>query len=342
MATTFTSAKWLPSLGALDPERLRAAIAGAVIAVFNDGRDGDPMAPFLTPAGDVGLYGPESMTWRVHADLPSMMVGGIAALMLQTLHPLAMAGVDEHSDFRVDPLGRLRRTGAFVAAVIFGAMPLVEQHIAMVRAIHNRVTGTAADGRPYAANDPELLTWVHTVEHACFLLSYQRHSGRPLSAREIDRYLDEVAEVALRLGARWVPRSQEQLESYFRRLRPQLYRGPQARRAFEFLEQGAFDDAATRVVYRLLVRAAKATLPAWARRLAGIELLPLEDALLIGPPIDLLGRILRWGIGEPLPLAAARQRCAQKTKARSHRRPSRGRVAPAVASRAGLDSGRHS
>ena len=76
-----------------------------------------------------------------------MMVGGIAALMLQALHPLAMAGVDEHSDFRVDPLGRLRRTSAFVAAVTFGATPLVEQHIAMVRAIHTRVTGTAADGR---------------------------------------------------------------------------------------------------------------------------------------------------------------------------------------------------
>src|SRR5262249_55616694 len=150
-----------------------------------------------------------------HAELPSMMVGGIAALMLQALHPLAMAGVDAHSDFRVDPLGRLRRTSAFVAAVTFGALPLVEQHIAAVRAIHTRVTGIAADGRAYSANDPELLTWVHTAEHACFLWSYQRHSGRPLSDREVDRYLDEVAEVGIRLGAHWVPRNQEQLESYF-------------------------------------------------------------------------------------------------------------------------------
>lgn len=327
MATTFTSAQWLRSFGALDPERLRATIAGAVIAVFNDGADGDPMAPFLTPAGDVGLHGPDSMTWRVHADLPSMMVGGIAALMLQALHPLAMAGVDAHSDFRVDPLGRLRRTSAFVAAVTFGSMQLVERHIATVRAIHSRVTGTAADGRPYSANDPELLAWVHTAEHACFLWSYQRHSGRPLSDHDADRYLDEVAEVALRLGARWVPRSQEQLESYFRRMRPQLYRGPQARRVFKFLERGAFPDAGTRIIYGLLVRAAKATLPPWARRAAGIELLPLEDVLVTGPAIDLFARMLRWGVGEPLPLVAARQRCSESTKARSHRRPRRVRVA---------------
>lgn len=330
MSTTFATAQWLPSLDALDPERVRAAIAEAVIAVFNDGSSGDPMAPFLTPAGDMGLHGPDSMTWQVHADLTSMMVGGIAALMLQALHPLAMAGVDEHSDFRTDPLGRLRRTAAFVTAMTFGPTPLVEQHIAMVRAIHNRVTGIAADGRPYSANDPELLTWVHTAEHACFLWSYQRHSGRPLSAAEVDRYLDEVAGVAIRLGAHWVPRNQEQLESYFRRLRPQLYRGPQAERAFDFLEQGAFPDAGTRLVYALLVRAAKATLPAWVRRTAGIELLPLEDVLVTGPFIDLLGRMLRWGIGEPLPLVAARQRCAQSAPNGPRRRPTKIRVAPAA------------
>src|SRR5512140_229706 len=126
MSTTFSPAQWLPALEGLAPERLRAAIAEAVIAIFNDGTAGDPAEPFRTPAGDRGLYGPDSLTWRVHADLPSMMVGGIAALMLQALHPLAMAGVDEHSDFRVDPLGRLRRTAAFVAAVTFGGMPLVE------------------------------------------------------------------------------------------------------------------------------------------------------------------------------------------------------------------------
>ncbi len=331
MATTFSPTQWLPFLEALDPEHFRASIAAAVVAVFNDGASGDPMVPYLTPAGDVGLYGPDSMTWRVHADLPSMMVGGIAALMLQALHPLAMAGVDEHSDFRVDPLGRLRRTSAFVAAVTFGATPLVEQHIAMVRAIHTRVTGIAADGRPYSANDPELLTWVHTVEHGCFLWAYQRHSGRPLSAREIDQYLDEVAEVAIRLGAHWVPRTQEQLESYFRRLRPQLYRGPQARRAFDFLEQGAFEDPVTRTIYALQVRIAKATLPAWAQRAAGIELFPFEEQLITGPPFEVLARLLRWAVGEPLPLVAARQRCGQAINAHPrHRRGPKLAAAPAA------------
>jgi len=249
-----------------------------------------------------------------------MLVGGIAALMLQALHPLAMAGVDEHSDFRVDPLGRLRRTAAFVAAVTFGGMPLVERNIAMVRAIHNRVTGTAADGRPYSANDPELLTWVHTVEHACFLWSYQRHATRPLAQREADRYLDEVAAVALRLGARWVPRNQEQLESYFRRVRPELYRGPQARRAFDFLAAGAFDDPVTHAVYALQVRTAEATLPPWAQRAAGIQFLPLEETLVIGPAFEVLARLLRWGVGEPLALVAARERCAQAAPPARQRR----------------------
>jgi len=330
MSTTFSPAQWLPGLDLLDPERLRASIAEAVVAVFNDGTNGDPAAPFRSPAGDRGLYGPESVVWRVHADLPSMMVGGIAALMLQALHPLAMAGVDEHSDFRVDPLGRLRRTAAFVAAVTFGATPLVERSIAMVRAIHGRVTGTAADGRPYSANDPELLTWVHTAEHACFLWSYQRHSGHPLSSRDTDRYLDEVGEVALRLGAHWVPRNQEQLESYFRRLRPQLYRGPQARRAFDFLAEGAFDDSVTRAVYALQVRKAEATLPPWAQRAAGIQLLPFEETLVIGPAFDLFARLLRWGVGEPPALLAARQRCAQTMHAPAKERRARGAAAPAA------------
>jgi len=310
MSSTFSPAQWLPALEILDPERVRASIAQAVIAIFNDASAVDPTEPYRTPAGDRGLYGPDSVTWRVHADLPSMMVGGIAALMLQALHPLAMAGVDEHSDFRVDPLGRLRRTAAFVAAVTFGGTPLVERNIAMVRAIHDRVIGTAADGRPYSASDPELLTWVHTAEHACFLWSHQRHSPKPLSHREADRYLDEVAEVAVRLGARWVPRNQEQLESYFRRVRPHLYRGPQARRAFEFLAQGAFEDPVTRAIYALQVRKAEATLPAWAQRTAGIQLLPLEERLLLGPAFDVFARLLRWGVGEPLALVAARERCA--------------------------------
>jgi uncharacterized protein (DUF2236 family) len=310
----------IPALGGLDPQRLRGAVAGAVTAVFDDGAGRDPMAPFLTPAGDPGLFGPGSITWRVHADLPSMMVGGIAALMLQALHPLAMAGVADHSDYRVDPLGRLRRTSTFVAAVTFGPTQLAEQSIAAVRALHDHVLGTAPDGRPYTASDPELLTWVHAAEHGCFLWAYQRYAHRSLTEREIDRYLDEVAPVARRLGARWVPRNQEQLEAYFCRLRPQLYCGPQARRAYQFLERGAFRDPGTRTVYLLLVRAAKATLPPWARELAGIELLPLEDIVLTGPAVDVLGRVLRWAIGEPLPVTAARQRCAARAKARPRRR----------------------
>src|SRR5688500_9257071 len=110
--------------------------------------------------GDFGLFGPGSAVWKVHSD-PSMLIGGVRALMLQTLHPLAMAGVAKHSNYREDPFGRLHRTGAFLGATTFGTTATAERAIAQVRAIHPHVKGVAPDGRPYSADDPHLLAWVH-------------------------------------------------------------------------------------------------------------------------------------------------------------------------------------
>ena len=191
------------------------------------GGDGTVAMPpaFTDPPGDPGLFGPGSMTWRVHGDLPGMLIGGISALFLQSLHPLAMAGVDQHSAYREDPMGRLRRTGDFIGTTTYASTEAAEQACATVRAIHGRVRGTAPDGRPYAASEPDLLRWVHVTEVGSFLRAYQRYSLTPLSSAEADRYLDEVAVVAELLGATDVPRSTVEVRAYLRDVRPELEGG---------------------------------------------------------------------------------------------------------------------
>ncbi|MEN0107769.1 MAG: oxygenase MpaB family protein, partial [Pseudomonas sp.] len=119
---------------------------------------------FEQPPGDPGLFGPDAVCWRVHGDFTSMMIGGISALLLQALHPLALAGVWDHSNFREDLLGRLRRTGQFISGTTYGNTRDANWLIDKVRSIHLQITGTAKDGRPYAASDPALLTWVHVAE----------------------------------------------------------------------------------------------------------------------------------------------------------------------------------
>ncbi|KJS26334.1 MAG: histidine kinase, partial [Pseudomonas sp. BRH_c35] len=161
---------------------------------------------YENPPGDPGLFGPESVCWRVHGDFTSMMVGGISALLLQALHPLALSGVWDHSNFREDLLGRLRRTGQFISATTFGSHADADRLIERVKRIHAGVSGTAPDGRPYAASDPDLLTWVHVAEVSSFLKSHLRYLNPDLPAAEQDRYYAEVALIAERLGAGDVPR----------------------------------------------------------------------------------------------------------------------------------------
>ena len=151
-----------------------------------------------------------------------MLVGGISALMLQLLHPLALAGVWDHSNFREDLLGRLRRTSQFISGTTFGSTRDAEWLIDKVRTIHLQVTGTAPDGRPYAASDPDLLTWVHVAEVSSFLAAHLRYRDPQLSRADQDAYYAEIALIAERLGARGVPRSCQQVEDYLQQMRAQL------------------------------------------------------------------------------------------------------------------------
>ncbi len=216
----------------------------------------DPSESYLDPDGVVRM---------VHSDLPSMLIGGIAALLLQTLHPLAMAGVAEHSNYQADPLGRLRRTASFVGATTFGTAEQAEKAVQQVRRVHRRVHGVAPDGRPYSAADPDLVTFIHAAEVSSFLESARRFGPRDLTPEQCDQYYDEMAPVALALGAEWVPRSAADVEGYFRRLRPELCAGAQARQARDWLRRGVTRRPEQRAVYLALFSAAVSVLPPWAR-----------------------------------------------------------------------------
>ncbi len=153
------------------------------------------------------LFGTEGERWfddeavirRVHAD-SAMFVGGLRALLLQSLHPLAMAGVAEHSDYRSDPWHRLQRTADFLAATTYGPADEAERAVARVHAVHERVVGVAPDGRSYAANDPHLLRWVHVAEVDSFLAAHQRFGETSLLPHERDEYVRDMAVIARALG----------------------------------------------------------------------------------------------------------------------------------------------
>ena len=291
--------------GREEPPRPRSGLARKIAAGIRRSLGDSPgaISDYSAPLGDPGLLGPDSMAWQVHADLPGMLIGGFAALMFQTLHPLAMAGVAAHSRFREDPLGRLQRTARFVAGTTFGAMPFVEQLIGEVRTVHERVRGIAPDGRPYAASDPDLLTFVHVTEVSNFLAGYQRYAARPLLRVEKDQYFAEVAEVARRLGARRVPTSLEEIRDYVGDIVPELRRSAQSDEALEFLRRPVGGSRTDSLAQMIIVNAA-------------VDLLPRSVQALIAPRGHTPGRravvvgaagsfaiATRWAIG-PSPVVS--------------------------------------
>lgn len=231
-----------------------------------------PRAPggidYDQPVGDPGLFPPDGVTWRVHADFPGMLSGGLCALMLQTLHPAALAGVWDHSNFRTDLVGRLRRTTDFVAGTTYAPRAEAERLVARVRRIHARVQGQAEDGTPYSADDPALLTWVHVTEAYGFLRGYRRYAGA-LSVADGDRYFDESRRVAEALGARDVPRSEREVEDYFRAVRPRLACTARSRTVLGVLASMDLPVPLPGLSRDLFLGAGAALLPGWAEHLLG-------------------------------------------------------------------------
>ncbi|MBA6063178.1 oxygenase MpaB family protein [Pseudomonas mosselii] len=248
-----------------------------------------------SPKGDPGLFGPQSISWRVHGDFPSMLVGGISALMLQLLHPLALAGVWDHSNFRQDLLGRLRRTSQFISGTTFGSTRDAEWLIDKVRTIHLKVTGTAPDGRPYAASDPDLLTWVHVAEVSSFLAAHLRYRNPRLPRAEQDAYYDEIALIAERLGARDVPRSCAEVDEYLQRMRQQLQCDARSLEVVDILLKAPAPSRMAEPVGKLMLKAGIELLPEWACAMLGLHLGAVERRM-IRLGLDNTAPVLRWAM----------------------------------------------
>lgn len=238
-----------------------AQIRRWVLSAFPRGQSG---IDYDRPQGDPGLFGPDSITWRIHSDFPGMLSGGLCALMLQTLHPLALAGVWDHSNFRTDLVGRLRRTTNFVAGTTYASRPEAEKLIARVAAIHTQVRGLAQDGTAYSADDPRLLTWVHITESYGFLEGFRRYAPMPLPDGAADTYYAEVRRVAEALGAREVPASEAEVRDYFARVRGELRYDERSREVLAVLARIRLPVPAAGLSRALFLGAGAALLPGWA------------------------------------------------------------------------------
>ena len=235
---------------------------------------------------------------RVQGD-SSMFVGGISALLLQSLHPLAMAAVAQHSDYQGDPWGRLQRTSYFLAVTTFGRAEDATAAIARVRAVHARVTGTAPDGRPYAASDPHLLTWVHIAEVDSFLRAHSRFGTQPLDQAGRDGYVADMARIGVALGVPDPPRTEAELADRIGRYRAELTATSEARDAARFLLFNPPLPAVARAPYGVLAAAAVSLLPGWARRPLRLPRLPVTETVLVRPAGRAMVRAIRWATSAP-------------------------------------------
>ena len=255
---------------------------------------------------------PTDPVWRVHADA-SMFPGGITSLLLQMLHPMAMAGVAGHSGYKSDPWGRLQRTSHYLATTTFGTVEHAEEAIAHVREIHERVRGRDALGRPYRASDPHLLTWVHVAEVDSFLRAYQAFAATPLTSAEADLYVRQAGVPAARLGVPTPPASVAELRAVLASYRPELEATDAAREAARFLLLDPPLPWTARPGYGVLAAGGVSLLPGWARQMLG---LPVPDpvAQFVGRPLGHLGAAtVRWGmagLGERRPSDARDQTAA--------------------------------
>ncbi|WP_122864093.1 oxygenase MpaB family protein [Pseudomonas syringae] len=247
------------------------------------------------PKGDPGLFGPQAVCWKVHGDFTSMLVGGISALMLQALHPLALAGIWDHSNFRDDMLGRLRRTGQFLSGTTFGSTQDVNWLIEKVRTIHLQITGTAPDGRPYAASDPALLTWVHVAEVSSFMAAHLRYVDPLLSTADQDTYYAETAVVAERLGAQDVPRSRDAIADYLVRVRKDLVCDERSREVLRLLLDAPAPNWLAKPFGVLMMQAGIELLPTWASDMLDVPQGPVKRKM-IRSGVNICAPILRWAV----------------------------------------------
>jgi uncharacterized protein (DUF2236 family) len=249
----------------------------------------DPLEATLTHEGDPGLFGPESITWPVVGDAAAF-VGGIRALLIQAAHPEVVAGVADHSTYRVDPLGRLSRTSAYVTATSFGATPEVEAAVRTVRGAHAPVRGRSHRGRPYTAGTPQYAAWVHNALTDSFLVAFLQFGPRRLRRAEADRFVTEQVRVGRLLDADPLPETALDLSRWLAE-HPDVGPSPGLAETVAFLRAPPLPPA-IRIGYRLLFAAAVATVPARLRNTLGVRKRP--GALTMG---KVMVRLLRWALG---------------------------------------------
>jgi uncharacterized protein (DUF2236 family) len=283
-------------------DRVRGRI-GAAIFERVAGPAGPSRAQVIQAPGE-RWFAEDRPIRQVHGD-SSMFVGGIRALLLQSLHPLAMAAVAEHSDYRGDPWGRLQRTSYFLAVTTFGRASDARQVIARVRAIHQRVSGIAADGRPYAASDPHLLTWVHIAEADSFLRAHTRFGTRRLDQAGRDGYVADMAKIGAQLGVPDPPRTEAELADRIRGYRAELAATAEAREAARFLLLQPPLPAIARAPYGVLAAAAVSLLPGWARWPLRLPRMPVTETVLVRPAGHAMVHAIRWATTAPRPAPAA-------------------------------------
>nr|WP_206377513.1 oxygenase MpaB family protein [Sphingobium sp. TB-6] len=268
---------------------LRRLLVRQVRGVFHDSAKGEKPVK----ASDLALYPPGSVIRRVHGDVTSMMIGGVSALLMQMLHPAALAGIWDHSSFRDDMLGRLRRTARFIAVTTYAERAEAEAAIARVRQVHEHVRGTLEGGAVYAANDPWLLAWVHVCEALSFLDAWIAYGEPFMPLAEQDRYFAETALVARALGADPVPESRAQAVILMARFRDELTVTERTREVARRVLHQPAPSIALAPAQAMMMQASVALLPGWARRMHGFSV-PVMAWPLVRVGAFALAGTMRW------------------------------------------------
>jgi len=232
----------------------------------------------------------------VHGDLSSMLIGGLASLFFQMLHPLAMAGVAQHSRYQHDPLGRMLQTANFISATTYGSKQSAYAAIERVRAVHESVRGTASDGRPYSASDPHLLRWIHCAEISMFLAGYQRYGRERISPSEADAYVAETAQLARDLGVESPPTSLRELKEAIESFRPELRLTREGESARDFISRGVVKGVVQRSAYWLIVRSSYALMEPWAREMLNVTNVAVWEGQLLRPVTSVLCAAVRLAV----------------------------------------------
>jgi uncharacterized protein (DUF2236 family) len=250
------------------------------------GGSGPPIA-FLTPPGDRGLFGPESIAWKIHADFISMMIGGISSLIMQALHPQALAGVWDHSSFREDLKGRLGRTAFFIAATTYGSTEMANNMIDKVNRIHTKITGFDEFGKPYAASDPHLLAWVHLTETRSFMSAFENYRREKITLNQKNQYFLEMKSLGERMGAVNIPDNYVNTEKAIKEYIPELHYGDRAKSIIQLLEYFPSNLTAKPFI-KLISRAGFLNLPDWVYPIIEKSTPSYFERLAIQKSIDLV------------------------------------------------------